>query len=709
MLSTETFSLKPGHNCSQVSSCDALGLLVDGENYFKAARDSMMKARKRIILLAWEFHSQTHLVYEDVEDELPVELGPFINALLERNEDLEVYILVWDYSLIYMMEREWKIFSDWLNKPHPRLHLVSDTTAPSSASHHQKFLCIDDCLVFSGGMDLSISRWDTCDHLFEDERRVNPNGQSYDPYHDVNTVVTGESAKSLSQLALNRWEYATGESLEMLSCSHGDDLWPSGVEKVFTDVDLGCTVIFASPKEDPSPMEQLHMDLFSSARRLIFLENQYFSSNNLTNVLMAQFGKEEGPEVVILLPKTTSGWLVESTVGLLRDRLLEKLEEADRYDRLRIYAPMVGNDETGSKAVYVHAKVAIIDDKILKIGSANLSNRSMKVDSECDLTLALESRDERIARFRQKLLAMHQGMAVDDWASIEANHNSLVAALDQTRKKTNQQFIEPYKYGCASDVKRRLADTQLLDPDDPIDPKYWLEKVIKKKERPLVWKRILSIISGIVAAFLVGFGVVWGWGELLGQEQAIAWLNHFKDSVWAPLWLISIFVFGGVLGVPLNFMLITITLVMGTTAALLYGISGAIVSAVASFFIGRILGKPLVEKFGSERTERLSQKLGERSFRSVAFIRLIPIAPFFLINMFAGATHLNFKQYLWGTILGMTPGMCAVVFLANRAEAVVRRPGWSTILIFALLLGLLVGGVFYLKKVLYPQKRSDDE
>lgn len=272
---TETIEkvLTVGRNCDSKVHSDAVGILVDGEDYFSAARDAMKKARDRIVLVAWEFHSQTQFVHGDPDDGLPTEVGPFLNSLLAQNETLEVYILVWDY------------------------------------------MCIDDSLVFCGGMDISISRWDSHEHLVEDSRRVNPDGKSYDPYHDVHTVVVGEAADALCKLAYGRWENATGETLPSIEGHNFEDLWPEKVPKVFQDVEIGLSIIYASPTEDPSQMDQLHLDLFDAAQDFIFIENQYFSSNVLAKGLQKQLRKKDGPEVIMLLPKTTSGWMVESTVG----------------------------------------------------------------------------------------------------------------------------------------------------------------------------------------------------------------------------------------------------------------------------------------------------------------------------------------------------------------------------------------------------------
>ncbi len=694
--------LRIDRNCNSQVHSDAVGILVDGEDYFAAARNAMKKARNRIVLVAWEFHSQTELNNSEPDDGLPTEIGPFLNALLDRNETLEVYILVWDYSLIYLQEREWKVFSQWLRDPHPRLQFVTDDTAPTGASHHQKLLCIDDSLVFCGGMDISISRWDSHEHLVEDARRVNPDGKSYDPYHDVHTVLSGKAAEALCELAYGRWENATGEALSTIEGRCYEELWPTGVSKVFQDIEIALSIIYASPTEDPSQMDQLHLDLFEAAEDFIFIENQYFSSSVLAEVLEKQLRKKNGPEVIMLLPKTTSGWLVESTVGLLRDRLLERLEEADSYDRLRILTPMTREDDGTDTSVYIHAKVLVIDDKILKIGSSNLSNRSMKVDSECDLTFEFSEMDTRVRDFRRSLLAMHQDRTISDWGDEEENSKGLVEALDG-RSKEGSRWLEDYVYGCDSDIKRRLADTQLLDPDDPIYPQYWLDKSFKKEERPFVWKRIVSVSASLAVALALVFGLIWGWGELLGKEQTVAWLDQIKQYSWAPLLIFFGVAIGGSLGVPLNILLVAIVVVMGTWAALIFGVGGALVSAILGFFVGRLLGQPLMKRLKSDLVQRVSSKLGERSYKSVALIRLVPVAPFFLINLLAGASKLKFKDYLAGSALGMIPGMVVVIFLVDRAGAVVRRPDWDTVILFAVALSILVGGLFYIKKGLKPE------
>ncbi|MDQ8205528.1 VTT domain-containing protein [Pelagicoccus sp. SDUM812003] len=684
----------------KTANAEAFTPLVDAAPYFAVLRSALLKAQRRICIVAWEFHSQTELLHQEADDGYPTEIGPLLNALLEEREDLEAYLLVWDYALIYLQEREWKIFSNWLNNPHPRLHFVSDETAPTGASHHQKIVTIDDSIAFCGGTDVSISRWDRIEHRFEDPDRVNPDGKPYMPYHDIHAAMTGEVVDALQEVVSERWLHATGSNLSALPKDQRHDIWPEDLDKRFENVPLSLSKTEASPLDSPSQIHQLHLDLFAAAKSFIYIENQYFSSESLCVALAERLKEKDGPEIILVLPLDTSGWLVESTVGLLRDRLLERLKEADTYDRLRVYYPLTQGERDKSQAIYVHAKLIVVDDRILKIGSSNLSNRSMSVDSEIDFSLAFEKTNDSIASFRQTLIAQHFSAEPKAWQEAEEKEASLASCFDAFSRKSGQRNLQPLSYGCDSQLKRSLADTQLLDPEDPIDPEFLIQKNLDKQERSRTWKNVLTLFVSLSCAALLGLGIYWAWGSYFGKEEAIAFTESLSESPWAPLIAFCLFTFGGTAGIPLNAMLITVAVVMGSRFAITYGVSGAIVSSCIGFALGHALGKPLIRKLGSGAVDAVSRKLGERSFRSVAFVRLLPIAPFFMVNMVAGASHLKFKEYLIGTILGMAPGMCMVVLLANRIEATARNPSWGTTLSLLLVVGILVLGMSYLRKSL---------
>ncbi|MBD5781264.1 VTT domain-containing protein [Pelagicoccus sp. NFK12] len=690
--------LQAGRNCTCIRKASRLSILVEGEAYYPTLRQALIKAERRIAIVAWEFHSQTELCHSDPADGYPTEIGPLLDALLEEKPELEVHVLVWDHSLIYLPEREMKLFSEWRKNAHPRLHFVEDETAPSGASHHQKIVTIDDRLVFAGGMDVSISRWDTSEHRPNEERRINPDGKHYPPYHDIHAAFEGDLATALCEVVYDRWEHATGEQISLNASE--SELWPDALEATFEDVDVSVSQILSSPEEKPSEIEQLHLDLIAAAKDFIYIENQYLASKTLTEALAARLQEEDGPDVIILLPAETSGWLVQSTVGVMRDRLLQVLHESDRHGRLLTCSP-ASFDEEGNKAnIYVHAKLIVVDDRILKIGSSNLNNRSMGVDSEIDLCIERLDTCDKIKKLRQSLIANHLGLSEPRWAEIEENEASLAKAIRQGSDSESSRQLLPLEYGCDSELKEKLAESELLDPDSPPDPEFHISQSLPDDERHLVLKRITKVAVALTAIVLVGIGFYWAWGQLLSEERARAMLESIKDNSWLPLVVFLTFTIGGSLGISLNFMLVTTAVVLGTQYALLYGISGAMLSSCIGYYLGKTLGKSLLQKLNSKTVAALDEKLANRSFKSVAFVRLLPIAPFFIVNMAAGASQLKFKPYLIGTLLGMAPGMSAVVLLANRAEAFAHQPSLSTSLSLGAVAALLLAAFLYLRKLL---------
>jgi phospholipase D1/2 len=136
-------------------------------------------------------HSQVKFVRQDPGDGFPTGLGDLILAVLDRNPELELYVLLWSYAPIYALEREPLLFGDTPWDRHPRLHFVQDDTPPLTASHHQKVVAVDGRIAFCGGLDLSKWRWDTSEHLADDGRRSDPHGKPHPPFHPLRVQHAG--------------------------------------------------------------------------------------------------------------------------------------------------------------------------------------------------------------------------------------------------------------------------------------------------------------------------------------------------------------------------------------------------------------------------------------------------------------------------------------------------------------------------------------
>jgi phosphatidylserine/phosphatidylglycerophosphate/cardiolipin synthase-like enzyme len=257
---------------------------------------------------------------------------------------------------------------------------------------------IDDAVAFVGGLDLAHGRWDTPAHRRDEPHRRDAHGRLARPNHDVQAVVDGAAARALGELCRDRWRRATGASPQADDAPAATDPWPAGLAPDITDVDVAIARtdpgwVDARPVEE---IRQLYVDAIASARRSLYLENQYFSSSVVGGALEARLREADSPEVVVVSRLTEEGWLEERTMGVLRARLHQRLREADGHGRYRLLYPHIPGLEAAAP-LNVHSKVLVADDELCSIGSANFNNRSMGFDTECNIAIEARGGRARVA------------------------------------------------------------------------------------------------------------------------------------------------------------------------------------------------------------------------------------------------------------------------------------------------------------------------
>jgi phosphatidylserine/phosphatidylglycerophosphate/cardiolipin synthase-like enzyme len=217
--------LKEGENCWRISHADRAAFLIDGAAYFESVADAIEQAQTSVCISAWDIDSRIRLMRRSDTDADPQSLGPFLNAKTKRTRGLQVYVLAWDFPMLYVREREWLPIFNLGWKTHQRIYFHLDDEHPIGASQHQKLMVIDNSLAFCGGLDLSNSRWDTPQHEVEDPRRKDPNNKPYNPVHDLQMAVSGDAAAALGELFGERWVMATGTPIDVQD-SQSAEPWP---------------------------------------------------------------------------------------------------------------------------------------------------------------------------------------------------------------------------------------------------------------------------------------------------------------------------------------------------------------------------------------------------------------------------------------------------------------------------------------------------
>ncbi|MBA2252305.1 MAG: VTT domain-containing protein [Nitrospirales bacterium] len=691
--------LEVGRNCWRLEAADRAAFLVDGAAYYRAFRHAAIQAKRSILILGWDFDSRICMLSEEESDGFPPRLGEFLLFLLARRRTLHINVLIWDFHLVYAFEREWWPLSTF--RAHRRLHFRMDATHPVGASHHQKIVVMDDAVAFVGGLDLAQCRWDTPEHRPDHPLRVFPDGRPCRPFHDVQMMVDGKAAVALGDLCRTRWMRATGRRLPSpLPSVRRHEPWPGEVQVDMEAMQVGISL--TEPAYDTRPevryVEQLYLDAIRAARRHIYIETQYLTSKTLGMCLLERLQERAGPEIVLILHPNSDGWLEQYTMDVLRGRLLKELRAADAFKRLGLYYPQIPG--LGAQCLSLHSKVLIVDNDFVRIGSSNLSNRSMGFDTECDLAVEA-SGDPRlqcgIASLRDRLLGEHLSVSPDVVAERLARDRSLIGSIEALRGR--DRTLQVFDGQIPADLDAWIPDAELIDPDRPLQSDVVTNQLVPKEHRTPA-RRHIMIGAATLFAFL-GLAAAWRWTSLrdcLDIPALVAYLQTFNDSSFGPFLAIGAFVLGGVVVAPVTVLIAVSVLTFGPLFGFLYSFTGMTLSALLTFGIGHLLGHEAVRRLAGSRLNKISQRLAQRGVLAIIAVRIIPVAPFSLINLVAGASHIRFRHFLIGTLIGELPGLLAISIFVDQIGEAIRHPGPGSILALAGVALLVLLGIFGLRR-----------
>lgn len=519
--------LIPGDTCWRIETADRMSVIVDGADYFRHLRAALHAAREAIYLVGWDLDLRLEMIpgESDAEgkapDGLPNRLGDFLQHIVDAAPEVSLHLLKWDKAMLVQLTMqasetiELKLSSD-------RIHFALDSHHPTGATHHQKVVVVDDRVAFCGGIDVTGGRWDTTEHRSDDPRRHYPGGAPSKPWHDVTTALSGPVAQALGDLARTRWSAATGESLDAPDAQ--GDPWPPelGVELRDVSVGIARTKPDYHDEDGIHEIEHLYLAAIHAARDTIYLESQYFASGTLCKALEARLEESQGPEIVVVNPDRAEGFAQHQAMDTARARMIERLHEAQARGgggpRFRIFHP--AND--AGEAIYVHAKVLVVDDRLVRIGSSNVNSRSMGFDTECDIAVETASEAQRqfALDLRHRLLAEHMGTSADAVAEAVRSTGSVCGAIDRLNGKTARRLV-PIEDVPANAVRRELGERILFDertfPRNLPRPLRTVPHAVSRAMAPYQFETVAAgaVLLGIAA---VGVGV-WA-GIRLARQRA---------------------------------------------------------------------------------------------------------------------------------------------------------------------------------------------
>ena len=471
-------------------------------------------------------------------------------------------------------------------------------------------------------------------------------------------MVDGEAAASLTELVEGRWRAAGCPVVP--SPVAGGDRWPASVSVQARGMMVGIARTGLATADEPAVQEvaQLFEASINAADRFIYIENQFISAVDIARLLVQRMLDVPQLRVLIVTPKLHSSWFESQAMQSGRGGFIAQFVEAGVMDRVRLLYPST-RGATGPSAVMVHSKVMIVDDRFLRIGSANLNNRSMGADTECDLAFEANSEAQQkfIARFRREMIGHFCGVGERE---IEDNETDLLGYLDRLGSSDREKSLQPID-PAATEGGIATAVQPVADPREPLH----LDRAATR-----MWTvRTIVAVLGLVVA-LAGLALAWQYTSLkdfadVGFVSSI--ISQPARTAIAPLLAIAAFVIGGLVIFPVLVLIAATAAALGPWMGFLSAGIGVLLSALTLFLIGRFLGHARLQRLVGRRAARIQRRVIGKGVVAVAMIRMVPIAPFSVVNLVAGASELSLRDFMLGTLLGMAPGIAVMAVLGAQS------------------------------------------
>ncbi|MES2321692.1 MAG: VTT domain-containing protein [Pseudomonadota bacterium] len=217
--------------------------------------------------------------------------------------------------------------------------------------------------------------------------------------------------------------------------------------------------------------------------------------------------------------------------------------------------------------------------------------------------------------------------------------------------------------------------------------------------------RRLWLFAGVLA-LLLALALAFSWSPLkawLDIDKVVASL-HDLGRQFGPLAALGAFALALALAVPLTFLTLVAIIAFGPWGGFTCALPAALLGATISYLAGRALGRDAIERLGGERVKALSLQLEKRGLLAVILVRFVPVAPFAVVNMMAGASRIRLRDLLLGTAIGMTPSTVFMMVFLERVIEALRRPSEGGAIFIGVTVLLLALGGWGLKRWLAPSR-----
>jgi phospholipase D1/2 len=218
---------------------------------------------------------------------------------------------------------------------------------------------------------------------------------------------------------------------------------------------------------------------------------------------------------------------------------------------------------------------------------------------------------------------------------------------------------------------------------------------MKRKKTTENGSRLRTWLAVAFLALLLGMTAAWKWTPLADQiniQRITAWAVSLRNNPARHVIILAAYFIGSLASFPVTLLNLASAIVFGPLLGSAYSFAGCLLGAAATYAVGYFMGKDFVQRIAGRKWERVEKKIGRSGVMAVAALRLLPVAPFTIVNIVSGAFKVPIRNYFLGSLLGLAPGILLINFFAHQFVRAVRHPGAGSYAVLAASIALTVVG-----------------
>jgi phospholipase D1/2 len=224
-----------------------------------------------------------------------------------------------------------------------------------------------------------------------------------------------------------------------------------------------------------------------------------------------------------------------------------------------------------------------------------------------------------------------------------------------------------------------------------------------KKRRRQIWLGVGILVT------LFAVAAAWKWTPLAEQidiRKITSWVFSIRDNPARPVIILGAYLAGSLVLIPVTVLILATALVFGALLGCAYSFAGCFLGAAVTYAVGYFLGQDFVRQLIGSRWKRVEKNINRTGILAVATVRLLPMAPFTIVNIVSGAFQVPFRDYIIGSLIGMAPGIIIINLFAHQVESAIRDPGIGSYMLLIGLVAASVLGTLGVRRKLAPKSKK---